>query len=64
MVMTGKHMTGTDRVTEVASSIKSDYYVNIQDEPLIDPQAIKLVTNGIINCVDPIVQATNTFAPK
>ena len=65
MVMTSeKHMTGTDRVAEVASSIKSDYYVNIQgDEPLIDPQAIKLVTNGIINCVDPLIQATNAFAP-
>jgi len=65
VVMTYKeHSTGTDRVSEAAGIIKSDYYVNIQgDEPLIDPEAIKLVTNGIVNCSDPLVQATNAYAP-
>jgi 3-deoxy-manno-octulosonate cytidylyltransferase (CMP-KDO synthetase) len=59
-----KHLTGTERVSEVASVIQSDYYVNVQgDEPLIDPEAIKLVTNGIVNCADPLVQATNAYAP-
>ena len=59
-----RHLTGTDRVAEVAGIIKSDFYVNVQgDEPLIDPEAIKLVTNGIVHCADPLVQATNAFAP-
>ena len=65
VVMTSKiHSTGTDRVAEASRMIMSDFYVNIQgDEPLIDPEAIKLVTNGIVNCSDPLVQATNAYAP-
>src|ERR1041384_2921822 len=35
------HLSGTDRVAEVASSENADIVVNIQgDEPLIDPDAI------------------------
>ena len=35
------HLTGTDRVAEVAAHISADIYVNVQgDEPLIDPEAI------------------------
>ena len=35
------HLSGTDRVAEVASSEPADIVVNIQgDEPLIDPAAI------------------------
>lgn len=35
------HMSGTDRVAEVAGQIEAAYYVNIQgDEPLVDPQYI------------------------
>ena len=57
-----KHATGTDRVSEAAGGIKADYYVNIQgDEPLIDPKAIKLVANGIVNCSDPLVQVAPTL---
>jgi len=65
VVMTSKnHSTGTDRVAEASRMIESDFYVNIQgDEPLIDPEAIKLVTNSIVNCSDPLVQATNAYAP-
>ncbi len=37
----GDHLSGTDRVAEVAWSNPADLYVNIQgDEPLIDPDAI------------------------
>jgi 3-deoxy-manno-octulosonate cytidylyltransferase (CMP-KDO synthetase) len=65
VVMTyGKHSTGTDRVSEVADIIDSDYYVNIQgDEPLIDPKAIELVVKGIVDCSDALVQASNAYAP-
>ncbi len=65
VVMTyGNHSTGTDRVSEVADIIDSDYYVNIQgDEPLIDPKAIELVAKGIVDCSDALVQASNAYAP-
>ena len=64
-VMTSnKHETGTDRVAEVASKIQADYYVNIQgDEPFIEPEAIKLVVQAIIDCDNPLVQATNAYTP-
>ena len=65
IVMTSKkHETGTDRVAEVASKIQADYYVNIQgDEPFIEPEAIKLVVQAIIDCDNPLVQATNAYTP-
>ncbi|MGC4084205.1 MAG: 3-deoxy-manno-octulosonate cytidylyltransferase [Vicinamibacterales bacterium] len=35
------HLTGTDRLAEVASSLDCDVIVNVQgDEPLLDPRAI------------------------
>ncbi len=63
IVMTSnRHKTGTDRVAEVASKIQADYYVNIQgDEPFIEPNAIRLVAQAIIDCSDPSVQATNAY---
>ena len=62
-VMTSdKHETGTDRVAEVASQILADFYVNIQgDEPFIEPEAIKLVAQAIIDCENPLVHATNAY---
>jgi len=62
-VMTSdKHATGTDRVAEVASQIQADYYINIQgDEPFIEPEAIKLVAQAIIDCDNPLVQAANAY---
>jgi 3-deoxy-manno-octulosonate cytidylyltransferase (CMP-KDO synthetase) len=38
------HLTGSDRLAEVAQKIAADIYVNVQgDEPLIDPEAIDAV---------------------
>lgn len=35
------HLTGTDRVGEVARKIKADLYLNIQgDEPMIEPETV------------------------
>jgi len=64
-VMTNKdHSTGTDRVAEAAHMLNGDYYVNIQgDEPLIDPEAIKAVTLGIVACKDESVVASNAYSP-
>ena len=62
-VMTSdKHETGTDRVAEVASQIQADFYINIQgDEPFIEPEAIKLVAQAIIDCDNPLVEAVNAY---
>jgi 3-deoxy-D-manno-octulosonate cytidylyltransferase len=44
------HLTGTDRISEVAQKIPADVYVNVQgDEPLISPQSIA-------DCAMPILQ--------
>ena len=41
VVMTGKALTGTDRIAEAAQHINADIIVNVQgDEPLADPQDI------------------------
>lgn len=45
-VMTGKCITGTDRVAEAAIHIDADIYVNVQgDEPMIDPESIRAVVS-------------------
>jgi len=57
------HQTGTDRLAEVANEVEGDYYINIQgDEPSIDPEAIKTVAMGIINCQDKSVVASNGYS--
>ena len=62
LMTSDKHETGTDRVAEVASQIQADYYINIQgDEPFIEPEAIKLVAQAIIDCDNPLVQAANAY---
>jgi len=44
MMTKSNHLTGTDRVAEVANTLDFDLYVNIQgDEPVIDPKAIQEV---------------------
>ncbi len=42
------HPSGTDRLAEIASTDKSQIFVNIQgDEPLIDPEAIDAVVQAM-----------------
>lgn len=42
MLTSPNHPSGTDRIAEVASKVKADFYLNLQgDEPLIDPAAIE-----------------------
>ncbi|WP_394951440.1 3-deoxy-manno-octulosonate cytidylyltransferase [uncultured Helicobacter sp.] len=44
MMTSPTHLTGTDRVAEVATRLPADLYINIQgDEPLIQPQSIEEV---------------------
>lgn len=47
------HLTGTDRVAEIASKVPADLYVNVQgDEPLVQPDEIKKVFQPFLskNC--------------
>jgi len=50
VVMTSEtHVSGTDRLAEVARSLPADLYVNIQgDEPLVDPRDI----DRLVECLD------------
>jgi len=50
-VMTSKdHISGTDRLVEVAQMIDADYYVNLQgDEPLVCPESIDLLINSLLS---------------
>ena len=44
------HLSGTDRVAEVASAEHADMIVNIQgDEPLIDPAAIDAAVLALLD---------------
>jgi 3-deoxy-manno-octulosonate cytidylyltransferase (CMP-KDO synthetase) len=60
-VMTStKHKTGTDRIGEVAEKIPADLYVNIQgDEPLIEPETIRMAILPFIENWDADIQVTN-----
>lgn len=41
-------LNGTERVAEISSKIKADYYVNIQgDEPSINPEAINKIVRSL-----------------
>ncbi|HEV8701212.1 MAG TPA: 3-deoxy-manno-octulosonate cytidylyltransferase [Candidatus Polarisedimenticolia bacterium] len=50
VVMTSAaHVSGTDRLAEVARSLSADLFVNIQgDEPLVDPRDI----DRLVECLD------------
>lgn len=44
------HVSGTDRVAEVAESLDVDYVVNIQaDEPLISMKSLKMLAEILVN---------------
>ena len=77
VIMTSdKHMTGTDRIGEVAEKIPADLYVNVQgDEPLIEPDNIRkaiepfykdktlLISNLMTKITNP-VDVVNFTVPK
>ena len=50
--------TGTDRVYEVSKQIEADIYINVQgDEPIINPNDIKLVIKASIDNPSKIINA-------
>lgn len=56
-LMTSKNaLTGTDRLAEAAMQIDYDIYVNVQgDEPLVDPESIKVCIEKKIAYPDAII---------
>lgn len=71
-----QHMTGTDRIAEVAEMIDADLYVNIQgDEPLLEPEVIcqailpfykdkKLQVSNLMTAIKDPVDVVNNTVPK
>jgi 3-deoxy-manno-octulosonate cytidylyltransferase (CMP-KDO synthetase) len=56
------HLSGTDRIAEVAHNLSADIIVNVQgDEPLIDPETIDRAVRALID--DPQAQMTTTWEP-
>jgi len=48
MMTNPNHLTGTDRVAEVAEKVGADFTVNIQgDEPLINPDVIDAIVTAL-----------------
>ena len=49
-VMTSRgHPSGTDRLVEVMAQVPADIYVNLQgDEPLVRPQDVQMLVNGML----------------
>lgn len=54
VIMTSdSHLTGTDRIGEVANFVEADLYINIQgDEPLLEPSTIKAAIKPFYNNSD------------
>jgi 3-deoxy-manno-octulosonate cytidylyltransferase (CMP-KDO synthetase) len=53
------HLTGTDRLAEVASKLDCDVVVNVQgDEPLLDPRAI---AEAVAPFADPAISITTLY---
>ncbi|MER5689406.1 3-deoxy-manno-octulosonate cytidylyltransferase [Streptomyces sp. NPDC002205] len=47
-IRTGEHLTGTDRVAEVAERLQAEAYINVQgDEPFIAPTAIDTISEAL-----------------
>ncbi|MFI1888774.1 3-deoxy-manno-octulosonate cytidylyltransferase [Streptomyces jumonjinensis] len=60
-VRTGEHLTGTDRVAEVAERLQAEAYINVQgDEPFISPAAIDSVSEALEH-LPPSTLAVNAF---
>lgn len=53
MLTASNHLTGTDRIIEVANQLSATAYINIQgDEPFIQPEQIDKLANYFKNRID------------
>lgn len=60
-VLTGNHhLSGTDRIAEVAAGCEADVFVNVQgDEPLIAPETIRACAQPLLD--DPSVEMSSVW---
>ncbi|MGZ5437283.1 MAG: 3-deoxy-manno-octulosonate cytidylyltransferase [Pyrinomonadaceae bacterium] len=67
------HLSGTDRIAEVAHNLSADIIVNVQgDEPLIDPETINRAVNALIEdsnaqistTCEPVTEAADVLNPS
>lgn len=50
LLTSGEHPSGTDRIAEVARTVKAEVYVNVQgDEPLVEPGDIRACADPLLN---------------
>lgn len=62
VITRGDHLSGTDRIAEVAHNLSADIIVNVQgDEPLIDPETIDRAVRALVD--DPEAQMATTWEP-
>ncbi len=63
VVMTrSDHLTGSDRLAEVAEKIPADIYVNVQgDEPLIEPASIDAVSTCLLAAVERGIEVSTGY---
>jgi 3-deoxy-manno-octulosonate cytidylyltransferase (CMP-KDO synthetase) len=58
VITSGRCLTGTDRLAEVAEKIEADIYLNVQgDEPLVNPKDIQKVIQAKIDNPDDVINA-------
>lgn len=56
------HVSGTDRIAEVATHIESEYYLNVQgDEPLVSPASIRACAEALFD--DPQAMVGSVMTP-
>lgn len=65
-VMTSdRALTGTDRLAEAARQIEAEVYINVQgDEPLVEPEDIRLVRDRKLTAMNFIVNGYCPLAPE
>jgi len=62
MITRADHLSGTDRIAEVAHNLRAAVVVNVQgDEPLIDPATIDVAVNALLD--DPSASMATTSEP-
>ena len=62
LMTSSDHVTGTDRLAEVATKMSADVYVNVQgDEPLIQPSSIEEVTRCLLKGMERGIEVSTGY---
>ncbi len=59
------HPSGTDRIAEVAKTVKAEVYVNVQgDEPLVEPGDIRACALPLLDDIHVTMGSVMTYCPE